>query len=191
MTSNFGANIRILRRFFRLSPLFLIFALLQEMALKNTAVWVWLLLLPGLLGSWGGWVQTPLFNQYDLCSDQHRNGHAQGVGAHELAGHQGQDSECSKKTIDAHQESDSKEPNIPVQSPLFLSAAPSASLSAVVYLGTASSNTLINWFLNELNGCGLHVFSDHQYTSWHISQLLQRTLRLRTWFTCIMPAQAP
>jgi hypothetical protein len=191
MTSNFGANIRILRRFFRLSSLFLIFALLQEMALKNTAVWVWLLLLPGLLGSWGGRVQTPLFNQYDSCSDQYRNGNAQGFGTHELAGHQGQDSECNKKSKDAQQESDSKEPNIPVQSPLFLSAAPSASLNAVVYSGTASSSTLINWFLNELNGCGLHIFSDQHYTSWHVSQLLQRTLRLRTWFTCIMPAQAP
>jgi hypothetical protein len=184
MISNFGANIRISGRFFRLSPLFLIFALLQKMTPRNTAFWVWLLLLPGLLGSWGGWAQAP-------HSEERNHGKTSGVLADEWAGHQGHSAGCNMGNKDGDPESESNEPIVPVQRPLFLSSTATTSLNSVVFLGANTPSTLINWFLNELNGCGLHAFIEQHFSSWHMSQLFQRMLRLRTWFTCIMQAQAP
>lgn len=164
--------------------------LLWKMTEKKPLAWFWLLLLlPGLLGSWGGWV-SPHF------SDEPYAGHSSKVDPAGLKGNPYADSKSNEgdhphNPRGADQESNSEHSNLPVSSPLFLSMAHPGSLSYTALLGPATSNNVLNWFFKELNRCGIHTYKNQLLSSRHISCLWQRTLRLRTWFTCIMPAQAP
>jgi len=144
---------------------------------------VWMLLLPGILGSWGGLAPFGF-------SDFNQNVHSSEIrskGLIKQAVHQSK----SCGSTGAEQESDGQEPNIPIQSPLFFSVASSASHATAVLSGASSPGSIINRFVDELKECRLHIFNEQYYTSRHVSRMLQRTLRLRTLFTCFMPAQAP
>jgi hypothetical protein len=144
---------------------------------------VWLLLLPGILGSWGCLAPSGSFNfdQTDLSKETQ---------AHGLNVHHSHPSESSGDS-GAEQESGSQEPRIPINSPLFFSAASSVSVASAVLSGSSSAGSIINRFVDELKECGLHTFNNQCYTRRHVSRMGQRTLRLRTLFTCFMPAQAP
>jgi|GEM_PF-2384211 len=177
------------------------------MTKRNLSVWVWLLLLPGLLGSWGGWKQSHFSEENTkrhspilLAAGAETNTRQESGPDQNSISDQNSDSDPgsnsdissgSSNNSGPGQKSDSDEPALPAPSPLFFSAAHTTYLPTGVLLGSPSSTAVLNWSFQDLQRCRFHSINDQRYTTRHISRLWQRALRLRTWFTCIMPAQAP
>jgi len=135
------------------------------------AVLLWLLLLPGLLASWGTGIAPAT--------------------VHSDAEKKAASTSRAVPAAESAQNTDSDEPVPAIPTPVYLSVAASVTLPTAVLSGLLPTATEGTWALQDFVGHALPSFFGLHYTSRHTSMLRERALRLRTWFTRLMPAQAP